>query len=157
VQQVNLPRLGAADPGWADYEMRVRWMLRGGGVVSDPAGGNGFRATIAAVHALAPPLDRRDVEIDLDADAADLAGVASAVVEFATFLGGEAGFRRRIVLRPGDAEPSVTTTLFADRGRPIAYRVTWHGSGVSRQGELEELGSDYLYLAPPDGFGWEAP
>lgn len=149
VRQVELPRLGAKGADWVRYQMRVRWALRGGAVLTDPPAGDDFRQASSAVLALAPPLERRELEVDLDRSALERAGFASATVELATFLDGKPDFRRRLVLRPDDIETTATTTLFGDRGRPFAYRVSWHGAGGTVRGELQELDSGYLYLVPP--------
>lgn len=149
VQSLSFPRLGAAEADWTEYEYRVSWGLRGGGVLREPADGGGWRRASDPVVLLAPPLERHEIEIDAERFRFELEGVRSAVVEVASFLGGEPGFRHRVVLRDDDAEPVASTVVFCDRGRPLAYRVTWRGPEGSRSEALTPVDSPYLYLVPP--------
>ena len=140
---------GAA--GWGQYEVQVRWSLRGGRVISQPAAPGAWQRSSAPAISLAPPLDRRAVEIELASSAFGGGEITSAVVEFATFLAGEPAFRHRAVLRPEDTDTTARRTLYFDRGRPVIYRLSWFGPRGERRDPPRPLESDYLFLVPPGG------
>ncbi|MEZ4217692.1 MAG: hypothetical protein R3E88_14505 [Myxococcota bacterium] len=149
LQSVDYPRLGEGEDDWRSYEYRVSWSVRGRDAIAEPAEPDAWIRADAPAVALAPPLERRTVEIDADRALFAERGVATGVVEFAVPLGGRPKLQRKATLRASDAEASKVVSIFHDRGAAVGWRVTWHGrSGVART-EARGLDSEYLYLVPP--------
>jgi hypothetical protein len=149
-QSVSFPRLGMTDKEWTDYEYQVRWSLRGGPTISVPAKNDQWIKSSDAALSLTPPFQKRVVEVEADRALFQERGMATALVEFATVLAGKPRVLKKATLRASDTTPTVKIALYSDKDTPIAYRVTWHSKNGSREGKLEVLESDYLYLAPPD-------
>jgi hypothetical protein len=150
VQDVSFPRLGAEGSDWADYEYQVRWSLRNGDTLTVPSSeGSWLKANDAAV-ALTPPFEKRVVVIDADRALFGSNGIATAVVEIGTMLGGKPQLQRKAILRAGDAEATTTVAVYRDRGADMIVRVSWHGKNGTVDGKTEVLDSGYLYLTPPD-------
>jgi hypothetical protein len=148
VQQVNFPRLAASGADWVEFEYQVRWSVRDGSAIPVPAGDQWIKSRDPAIP-LMPPFEKRLVEIDADRQLFAQAGVATAVVEVATMLGGKPRVQRKALLRATDGAPTTKVSIYHDRNTPIAVRVTWHGKTGKVEGKLEELESDYLLLTPP--------
>ncbi|MCH9648255.1 MAG: hypothetical protein K0U98_08450 [Deltaproteobacteria bacterium] len=154
-QTLRFPRLGESGADWSEFQFQVRWSLRGGQVLADPeAPGTWLRSSSPAIS-LAPPLTKKVIEIDVDPTAFASPGVSHGVLEFATFLAGEAAFRRPVVLRPAARDGTVAARLYFDRGRPVVYRLSWYGPAGERRGPAQPLDSEYLYLVAPEAS--EAP
>jgi hypothetical protein len=133
---------------WPEYEYQVRWSVRDGETVHVPAGDKWAKTRDAAVS-LVPPFGRRVVEIDADRQLFAKHGIATAVVEFATMVGGRPRLQRKVILRAADAAPTTKVAVYHDRQTPVAVRVTWHSPMGKTEGKLEVLESDYLFLTPP--------
>ncbi len=102
---------------WLEYEYQVRWSVRDGETVSVPAGDTWAKTRDAAVS-LTPPFTRRVVEIDADRQLFAKHGIASAVVEFATMVGGKPRLQRKVILRAADAAPTTKVAVYHDRQTP---------------------------------------
>ena len=148
MQDVAFPRLAMTGANWPEYEYQVRWSIRDGETVSVPAGDKWAKTRDAAVS-LTPPFARRVVEIDADRQLFAKQGVATAVVEFLTMVGGKPRLQRKVILRAGDAAPTTKVAVYHDRQTPVAVRVSWHSPAGKTEGKLEVLESDYLFLTPP--------
>jgi hypothetical protein len=152
-QEVAFPRLGQTGADWIQYEMQVRWSLRDGATVSLPAReGEWMRASDSAV-ALVPPFERRVIEIDADRQLFAANGQSTAAVDIATMLAGKARLQHRATLRAGDSESQTRLVVYHDRGTPVAARVSWHSGAGTREGKLEVLDGDYVFLTPPAAGG----
>ena len=149
VQDVAFPRLGAEGGDWTDYEYQVRWSLRDGATLSVPANDTWVKGRDAAI-ALTPPFEKRVLVIDADRSLFGANGIATAVVEVGTVLGGKARLQRKAILRAGDADATTNVAIYRDRGADMIVRVTWHGKSGKVEGKAEVLDSAYLYLTPPD-------
>lgn len=150
VQDLAFPRLGAEGNDWTDYEYQVRWSLRDGGTLNVPASdGTWVKAHDAAI-ALTPPFEKRVVVIDADRALFAANGIATAVVEIGTMLGGKPRLQRKAILRAADADATTSVAIYRDRGADMIVRVTWHGKSGKVEGKTEVLDSAYLYLTPPD-------
>lgn len=152
-QNVQFPRLGSTDPGWTGYQYQVRWSLRSGPTISVPARDADWSKSQDAAISLTPPFQKRVVEIEADRSQFADHGVATAVVEFATILGGKPTLLKKATLRASDTTPTTKLALYMDKGSDVAYRVTWYAKDGTHQGKLEVLDSDYLYLTPPSPGG----
>jgi uncharacterized protein YcfL len=75
------------------------------------------------------------------------------VVEFATSLAGKPRLMKKTTLRAADTTPVTKVALYHDKDSPIAYKVTWYSKNGSKEGKLEVLDTDYLFLTPPDASG----
>ncbi len=148
-QNVAFPRLGMNGADWTQYEYQVRWSLRGGATLSVPPDGAKWIRSSDAAIALAPPLVRRVVEIEADRQLFKDRGMSTAVVEFAVVQGGKPKLERKAVLRAADASPTSRVALYVDKDTPVAYRVSWHSAAGSREGSLQLLESDYVFVTPP--------
>lgn len=148
IQDVAFPRLAVSSANWLEYEYQVRWSLRDGETVNMP-GGDTWTKTRDAAISLVPPFGRRIVEIDADRQLFAKHGIATAVVEFATVLGGKPRLQRKVILRAADAASTAKVAVYHDRQTPVAVRVTWHSPSGKTEGDLELLESDYLFLTPP--------
>jgi hypothetical protein len=152
LREIAFPRLDLPEADWVEFEYQVRWSLRDGPTLSVPPKTDQWIRTSDAAIALAPPLEKRVIEIDANRELFPQAGVASAVVEFATIVAGKPRWQRaRAVLRATDADPTVRVAVYRDRGTELAVRVIWHGPRGKTDGPLELLESDYLYVTPPSG------
>jgi hypothetical protein len=152
-QNVAFPRLGATDADWTNYEYQVRWALRGGPTVSVPAKEDQWIKAGDAALSLTPPFEKRVIEIDADRASFQERGIATGLVEFATILAGKPRVLKKATLRATDTTPTFKLALYHDKGTQIAYRVTWHSKNGNKEGKLEVLDSDYLYLSPPEPGG----
>jgi len=152
-QNVSFPRLGMKEANWVDYEYQVRWSLRGGPTVTVPPAKDGWIKSQDAAVSLTPPFEKRVVEIEADRALFVERGIATAVVEFGTFLGGRAQSMKKVTLRATDTDPTSKLALYMDKGSDVAYKVTWHSKNGSSEGILEVLDSDYVYLTPPERLG----
>jgi len=149
-QSVSFPRLGMTDPDWTNYEYQIRWALRGGPTVSVPTNEDQWLKGSDAAISLSPPFEKRVIEIEADRSLFQERGVATGLVEFATILAGKPRVMKKATLRATDTTPTAKLALYHDKGTPIAYRVTWHSKNGSKDGKLEVLDTDYLYLTPPE-------
>ena len=152
-QNVAFPRLGMTTEDWTAYEYQVRWSLRGGPTVSVPASQDRWTKGSDAALSLTPPFEKRVVEIEADRSLFGDRGIATAVVEFATILAGKPRVMKRVTLRAADTTPTSKIALIHDKDSQVAYRVTWHAKNGSKEGKLEILDSDYLFLTPPETLG----
>ncbi len=152
-QEVAFPRLGQKGPDWVQYEYQVRWSLRDGTTLSVPARpGEWMRVSDSAV-ALVPPFERRVIEIDADRKLFAANGQSTAAVDFATLLAGKPRLQHRATLRAADAESQTKVVVYHDRGTPVAARVSWHSGAGTKEGKLEVLDGDYVFLTPPPAAG----
>ena len=149
-QNVSFPRLGMNGEDWTNYEYQVRWALRGGPTVSVPAGESQWSKGNDAAISLTPPFEKRVVEIEADRSLFTDKGIATAAVEFATVLAGKPRVMRKVTLRAADTTPVTKLALYHDKNTQIAYKVTWYSKSGAKEGKLELLDSDYLYLTPPE-------
>jgi hypothetical protein len=83
--------------------------------------------------------------------------LGTAIVEFATIQAGKPKLERKATLRGTDSSPTTKVSLYVDKDTPIAYRVSWHSATGSREGKLELLSSDYVFLTLPDSDAAAAP
>jgi hypothetical protein len=152
LRDIAFPRLDLPEAEWTSFEYQVRWSLRDGPTLAVPPKEDQWIRTTEAAVSLAPPLEKRVVEIDADRSLFQPAGMASAVVEFLTIVGGKPRLQRsKAILRAGDPAPTTKVAVYRDRGTPIGVRVTWHGQRGKAEGQVELLETDYLYLRPPGG------
>lgn len=149
IQSAIFPRLGLTEADWTKYEMQMQWSIKGKEeIVRVPADGSWIAANDPAV-ALAPPFDKRMIELEADRSLFAENGVATAVVDFAVILNGKPQFLTKAALRASDAEPTSKMAVYHDPDEPVAYRVTWYSPKGHITQPLAELTSDYLYLVPP--------
>jgi hypothetical protein len=150
VKQIEYPRLGAEEKDWRGYEYQVRWSVRDRPTVSVPKKEEDWIPTEDPAISLVPPFERRIVEIDSDAELLKGAGIMTAVVEFATPLVGKPQLQKKATLRASDPDLRRTVSVYHDRDKPVAWRVTW----FSRKGQVRAmpagLETDYLLLVPPE-------
>jgi hypothetical protein len=124
--------------------------LRDGPVVAVPAKAEEWLRSQDSAVALVPPFVKRTIEIDADRQLFSQRGIATAVLEFATVLGGQKRLQNKATLRSTDAAASKVVSIYHDRNEPVAYRVSWHATSGSTVGALDVLESDYLLLVPPE-------
>jgi hypothetical protein len=149
MQSASFPRLGITQADWTQYEMQVQWSFKGKEeIVRIPANGKWLSANDPAI-ALAPPFDKRTVELEADRNLFAENEVAAAVVDFAVILNGKPQFITKAALRASDPEAASKMAIYHDPGEPVAYRVTWYSPQGHIVKPLAELTSDYLYLVPP--------
>lgn len=152
IRAINYPRLGFTTSDWLNYEYQVGWSIKGENrTLKIPDGQDKWIKSNEPAISLRPPFDKRVIEIDADRTLFRDAGVASAVIDFATVLAGTARRYKSIALRAGDAVSSVSAAVYHDNGEDIVYRVTWYSKdGKQSRTGLQILDSDYIYLVPPD-------
>jgi hypothetical protein len=151
IRSINYPRLGFTSSDWLNYEYQTGWSIKGENkTLKMPEGQDKWIKSNEPAISLRPPFGKRVIEIDADRELFRDAGVASAVIDFATVLAGTARKYKSIALRAGDAMNSISTAIYHDNGEDIVYRVTWYNKdGRQFRTGLQILDSDYLYLAPP--------
>jgi hypothetical protein len=150
VQELVFPRLGAEGPGWVEYEYQVRWSLRDGDTLSVPAASAQWHKAKDPRIALTPPFEKQVIEIDADRALFGPNGVATAVVEIGTTLGGKPRLQQKGILRAGDASPITKVAVYRDRGAEMIVRISWHGTSGQVKRTVDVLESGYLLLTPPD-------
>jgi hypothetical protein len=134
-----------------DFEYQVRWSIRGGATISQPANPRSWTRTGDRAISLRPPLDRRVIEIDCDRRVLQERRLATGVIQFATMLAGEPRRDRQVMLRAGDAESTTRIVVYHDRNQPVGYRATWvRSDGRTQQAGAQLLESDYLFVTPPE-------
>jgi hypothetical protein len=116
-----------------------------------PAGADQWIRAKDPVVALVPPFRKRVIEIETDRQLVTERGVATAVIEFATFLSGQPRLQRKATLRSSNADPIARVSVYCDQAkeRDVAFRAAWHSPKGSVKGRFQMLESDYLYLVPP--------
>ena len=149
IQDIAFPRLGAQGPDWTNFEYQVRWSVRDGATISVPPADTWIVGHDSAI-ALTPPFEKQVVAIDADRSQFAGKGIATAVIEIGTLIGGKPRLRQKAILRAGDADSTNTVSLYRDRGTETIVRVTWHGKNGTTETRTEILESAYLYLTPPD-------
>jgi hypothetical protein len=150
VQEIAFPRLGAREADWAEYEYQVRWSLRDGPTVSVPKDQERWIRTGDPAVALVPPFEKRVVELDADRQLFTQRGMATAVLEVFTVLGGKEKVKRLAILKATDPDPTGRMAVYHDRETPVALRVTWYSPGRTVKGKLQLLDSDFLFITPPE-------
>jgi len=148
-QSVAYPRLAVATDDWQEYEYQVRWSLRNGATLSIPPDESKWIRTRDAAVSLVPPFEKRTVIIESDRQLFAERGIATAVVEFATYLGGKKKLERKTILRAKDSSSSQDLTIYLDRDKPMAARVSWYGAQGKEEGRLVLVEQDFLNLTPP--------
>ncbi|NOT33912.1 MAG: hypothetical protein HOP12_07055 [Candidatus Eisenbacteria bacterium] len=148
-QTISFPRLGMTGNDWTGYEYQTRWSLRGGPTLSVPARAEDWIKSHDAAISLAPPLERRVIEIEADRQQFAQQGLSTAVVEFASTLAGKPRLQRKATLRATDTAPTSKVSLYLDPKSPLAYRVSWHSAKGDHLGRLGLVESDYLFIVPP--------
>jgi hypothetical protein len=149
IQDIAFPRLGAQGTDWTKFEYQVRWSVRDGATISVPPADTWTVGHDAAI-ALTPPFEKRVVAIDADRTQFTAKGIATAVIQIGTLLGGKPRLQQKAILRAGDADSTNSVSVYRDRGSDTIVRVTWHGKNGTTETRTEILESAYLYLAPPD-------
>lgn len=149
VRQVSFPRLGLRTTDWHEYDYRVRWSLRDGRTLAVPEQSDQWTHTADGAVTLRPPLEKYEIMLDADRQAFAQRDISRAVVEFATIVGGDRRRLAPIVLLADDADPITNVSVYHDPGAPVVFRVTWIISGEAHEGPLQQLTSDYVFLAPP--------
>lgn len=149
MKKISFPRLGEPGKEWTGYEYQVLWSLRDRPAVSVPRREDEWIPSDDAAVALIPPFTKRELVIDADRALFADRGMASAVLEVATVLGGKPKIQRKAILRAADPESVKHVSIYHDRDSVVGYRVSWNSARGSVQGELEPLESDYLFLVPP--------
>jgi hypothetical protein len=150
VQELVYPRLGVEGPGWVEYEYQVRWSLRDGDTISVPAAGAAWHKAKDPRIALTPPFEKQVIEIDADRALFEPNGIATAVVEIGTTLGGKPRLQQKGILRAADASPTTKVAVYRDRGAEMIVRISWHGTSGRVERTVDVLESGYLRLTPPD-------
>jgi hypothetical protein len=149
MQEIEVPRMGLSRDDWGEFEYQVRWSVRDRPTVNVPQREDEWIEARDPAISLVPPFRKRVVEIEADRGLFADNGIVTAIVEFATPIAGKPRVMRKATLRETDAEPSERVAVYHDRGKPVAWRVTWY----TREGKLRTdaagLDSDYIYLVPP--------
>jgi hypothetical protein len=146
---IEYARLGASEKDWRNYEYQVRWSVRDRPTLSVPAGEDTWIPTEDPAVSLVPPFERVVVDIDSDLAGFKQKGVVTAVVEFATPLAGKPQIQRKATVRATDSDAARVVSVYRDRGKEIAWRVTWHTKGGPIRGGISGLEETYLLLSPP--------
>ncbi len=150
LQSASFPRLGIKGSEWIDYEYRVEWSLKDREeLISVPVQKNKWEQSNSPIVLLKPPLKKEVIEIDADRSLFKDAGIANAVVEFASSVGGELKKIGRIYLKGNDAESTSKISLYHDDDEKIVYRISWYAKSGTYKQQLQELDSDYLFIMPP--------
>lgn len=149
IQDIAFPRLGAQGTDWTNFEYQVRWSVRDGATISVPPADTWMAGHDTAI-ALTPPFEKRVVAIDADRTQFAGKGIATAVIQIGTLLGGKPRLQQKAILRAGDADSTNSVSVYRDRGSDTIVRVTWHGKNGTTETTTEILESAYLYLTPPD-------
>jgi hypothetical protein len=148
-QSIAYPRLAVSGDDWQEYEYQIRWSLRNGATLSVPSDENKWIRTRDAAVSLVPPFEKRSVIIESDRQLFVERGIATAVVEFATYLGGKKKLERKTILRAKDSSSSQDLAIYHDRDTPMAARVSWYGAQGKEEGGLMLVEQDFLNLVPP--------
>ena len=150
VQELAFPRLGGMGADWVEFEYQVRWSLRDGDTLSVPPVSARWLKAREPRIALTPPFEKQVIEIDADRALFAPHGVATAVVEIGTTLGGKPRLQQKGVLRAGDASPTTKVAVYRDRGAEMIVRISWHGTSGQVERTVDVLDSGYVLLRPPD-------
>jgi hypothetical protein len=156
-QSIAYPRLAVSGDDWQEYEYQIRWSLRNGATLSVPADESKWIRTRDAAVSLVPPFEKRSVIVESDRQLFMERGIATAVVEFATYLGGKKKLERKTILRAKDSSSSQDLAIYHDRDTPMAARVSWYGSQGKEDGGLMVVEQDFLNLVPPTSLMRPAP
>lgn len=149
-KEIEVPRLGLSDDDWSEFEYQVRWSVRDRPTVSVPSREKEWIEARDPAISLVPPFQKRVVEIEADRGLFADSGIVTAIVEFATPIAGKPKVMRKATLRESDAEPSEQVAVYHDRGKPVAWRVTWYTRKGKLRTDAAGLDSDYIYLVPPE-------
>ncbi len=150
IQEVSFPRLGIKSEAWTEYEYQLRWSIRNGPTIRVPLETDRWLSSKDGVVSLVSPFQKREVEIDADRQFFVERNIASAVIDFATTLVGEKRRLEKIILRALDSEAVRTVSIFHDQNQPAVFRTSWFSLKGTIKDPLQVLGSDYLYLIPPE-------
>ena len=142
-------RLGEKGSDWLNYEYKVRWSIQGDKTIRQPAAEDEWITTSAPITTIAPPLERRDIEVDADRFLFEDSNMRSASLEFKYPVFGISK-KTNAVLRVTDAESLNKFVVFHDKKADLQYRVKWYRrTGESVMGDWQTLSDSYLVLTPP--------
>ena len=122
---------------------------RDGTTLSLPARDGEWTRQSDATVALAPPFERRVIEIEADRQLFTANGQSTAVVDIASMLGGKPRLQHRATLRATDTESVSRLVVYHDLDTPVAARVSWYSGSGTKEGKLAVLDSNYVLLAAP--------
>ncbi len=145
-----LYRQGAVSDDWTEFEYQTAWNLRGEtGVLRSPAEEGKWLKSRDSAIALSPPLDREEIQFDVDTAEFRNLQIAAAEVQVATTLNGEVKIAASELVRASEASPSRSVVVFKDPGEDLAYRVIWHTRFGRFPGEFQLLDGSYAYVFAP--------
>lgn len=147
-KEVTYPRLGETGEESSAFEYRVQWNVRGAGDIRDPA--EGWKSWTGLGVNLAPPLQRRVVEVAADPIAIQSQGVVQAKLEFAGFIGGRPVKNQATAYDQG-SESRVSIPIYQDPGTQVAWRTLWYlQDGTIARSSVRPLVDDFIVLGVPE-------
>lgn len=148
VQALDYPRLGETEK-WTDYEYRIIWSLRNRDSVTIPAEKDGWISASDPTVSLAPPVDKTNLEIDLDRGQLLDKGITSVslVLEYPQL--GQTK-RTRLTLRPTDTNSTNNVVIYKDKNSKVKGKAIYYLKiGLKIEVPLGEGDDTYWVLTPP--------
>ena len=150
VDTITFPRLGSHGLDWLDYDIQVKWDLRGyPQPIRIPENPEHYTHLSDPIVVLSPPFEREVIDIDLDLAAMNTAGIRVAVVQIFSTLAGQQKRLGIAKFREGDPETK-SITIYRDSGASIAYSVDWQSSELGLYEEpIKYMTGGFILLSVP--------
>ena len=148
IQSLSYQRLGDKTEDWLKYKYKVGWKFIGvDSMITVPE--KDWTTTDLSSISIEPPFDRTDVEVGIDKQLQEQAGIQSVRIRFASMLFNKPYKGKMLVLRGSNADESMKTTVYHDKDQPLVYQVNWYSNNGIVEDKLKVLNDDYLFLIPP--------
>lgn len=151
LKSVNYPRAGDKSAAWLDYEYRISWSIKGTDtLLTSPPAGDAWLKSSAQILTLAPPIEKKTVEIDIDRSAFKALGIRSCEIRFSALLLGKPQQAKTLIIREHDNTQMDKNSVYMDKDSPLVYQIVWHRVNGQKVEGMKMLESDFLSVSLPE-------
>jgi hypothetical protein len=150
LKSVEYPRNGDNSSDWLNYEYRISWSLIGTDtLLCIPPGKDKWLQTSAQIINLSPPIQKKNIEIDIDRSYFKELGIRSCEIRFSALLLGAAQPAKTLIIKENDNSVSNSCSFYMDKDSPMAYQIVWHTVNGDKVEGMKLLESDFLFVNRP--------
>jgi hypothetical protein len=140
--QWTFPRLGEEGAGWLRYEYKESWSFAGGVTWE-----TGWRTADGPYLALSPPLELRTIDLALDSEQAEAAGIQFVSVVVKNSVRGRERVRE-VRIQPTDGAWTQHRYYHDENDLEFAYQITWFTTAGRRTSEWRRTTDSFIDLTP---------
>ena len=145
VKEIAYPTFEFPEGQKKNYEYRVVWHLHNvEEAIEVPSEDGHWISGSDDVVILKPPLDRKDILIDLNKENDTL-----VKIQVASYLGGQPSMVGHFRFGPGQENGVQELSLFTDQGAKMMYKITWEDKQGKETHQRAQLTTSYLLLTDP--------